>query len=373
MKDMISNKNNLNDIRFTLSLVSAVINEKKPEEPDFEPDWGFIFQFTKSHHIDNTVFYAIERLKNKPDTQIYKSWMEARNKCVHRTIVQHQEFSLICSAFDKNGIEYMPVKGFAVSEMYPADDVRFMSDLDIMVKDAAKAGTVVTELGYAADRINYMYDDSYIKRPFMHLELHRELFRIYSSFYNYYRDVFERAEKHGTRYNMTREDSYIYVLAHLYKHYHESGTGIRSVCDVYLLNKKLMPELNREYFYGELKKLGIDIFYDEFSVLADKWFKNEDFEDFDDAEEYILDSGTYGKTKNKIVNRQNDLGKKYFYLKRIFPPLSYMKDIFYPVRKCPVLLPIFYIYRIIRLISPKYRKKVEYELKVINNKESVSD
>lgn len=367
MDSLIQNENSLKNIRLALSLISSVINETNPKEPDFEPDWEFIYKFTKAHNVDNTIFYAVERLNNKPSTELYKKWMNNRNKCIHRTMIQQREFASICSAFEEQDIEYMPIKGFLVSGLYPKEDMRYMSDLDILIKDAQKAGSAVTELGYYAERVNFMYDDSYLKPPFMHLELHRELFRIHSEFYEYYKNAFEKAQKSGLRYDMTLEDSYVYITAHLYKHYCESGTGIRSIADIFLLNQKLLPKLNNDYFFEELKKLGIKEFYDEISALADKWFKSEDYREFKDEELYILGSGTYGKTNNKILNRHKELGEKHFYLKRIFPPLSYMKDIFYPVRKCPVLLPFFYLYRIIRLISPKYRKKVQYELKVLND------
>jgi hypothetical protein len=56
MSKLINNSEEHKNIAYTLSLLSAVINGKSPVEPDFEPDWEFIYRFTKRHNVDNTVF-----------------------------------------------------------------------------------------------------------------------------------------------------------------------------------------------------------------------------------------------------------------------------------------------------------------------------
>lgn len=353
---------------YLLKLLFSLINETEPPAPDDEIDFGCLYELAKLHDVLNMSYYAIEKLDITIDSALKKKWADKRSQCFHRNLIQTAEFHALCDAFEREGVEFMPLKGLYICELYPSPDYRYMSDLDLLVKDAAKAGEAAKGLGYTAERINFMYDDSYIKPPFMHLELHRDLFRIDSPFYDYYQDAFERAvNSGGSRYDMTPEDSYVYFITHLYKHYCESGTGIRSVMDIYLLDKKHLPKLDRADFDSKLDELGLKLFYEEFSALAEKWFGRGDFECFSDEELYILGSGTFGLTDNKILNRLNQLGEEHFYLKRIFPPPAYMKDIFYPVRKCPPLLPIFYLYRIIRLISPKYRKKVEYELKVLKD------
>ena len=366
MKDIMNENKHY---AYLLSLLFSVISSTEPTAVPEWVDFNTLYELGKKHDVTNIAYYAIEKLNADIDPALKKKWEGDRNRNFHRNMIQTAEFSALCSAFEQEGVEYMPLKGLAVSELYPSPDCRFMSDLDILVKDARKAGEVAEKLGYTADRVDAFYDDSYRKPPFMHLELHRDLFSIDSSFHDYFQNFFDRAvNTRSSRWDMTPEDFYIYIIAHLYKHYCDSGTGIRSVSDIYLLNKNFLPKLDREKFYAELDVLGIRMFFDEFSAVADKWFGRGDFDEFSAEELYILGSGTYGRTENLVKNRYNQLGEKHYFIKRIFPPLSFMQDIFCPLRKYPVLLPFFYVYRIVRLVSPKYRKKIEYELKVINQK-----
>ncbi len=354
---------------YLLELLAAAINNTQPPEPGSDVDFETVYAIAKSHDVLNTSCYAIDRLKKKPEAKLLKEWEFKRNQCVHRTMIQQAEFDAICKAFEENKIEYMPVKGFQISNLYPQPDYRFMSDLDILVRkeQLKKADDVMLTLGYEADKLGFMYDDSFIKAPFMHVELHHELFPLSSPFHTYFEDVFERSHNRSQLRKMSREDNYIYIMTHMYKHYHESGTGIRSVADVYLMNKRYLDTMDTEYLRKEFKTLKIDRFVRLMSDIAVKWFANYDFDRFSEEELYILLSGIYGTPENRVLNRKSDIGSKHFFLKRIFPPANLMKDIFGPVRKFPVLLPVFYVYRIFRLILPSRRNRIRHELSVLQH------
>ena len=366
MSNWILKPENLKDIKFTLSLISAVINENSPQEPDFEPDWNFIFKFTKSHSIDNTIFYAIEHLKAKPEPELLKKWMDIRNKCIHRSMIQREEFDIICSAFEENMIEYMPVKGFNVSRLYPADDIRYMSDIDILIKDKRdKATEILLEKGYSLKKGGVDYDQPLSKKPFMVVELHNSLFPKYSPYRSFFDDIFTKCEKNGCRYNMSGEDFYIYETVHLYKHYAGSGSGIRSIMDFYFINKKLAPELNKDIVNEKLKLLGLNEFSEKIAKLADKWFEKNDFENFSEEELYIISSGTYGTVEHMIKNRRENNSRSGYFLSRLFPPKSIMFEFYPKLNSRPFLLPFYYIYRPLNAVTFK-NKKIVTELKILN-------
>lgn len=367
MSDWKLTPENLKNIEFALSLISSVINESSPKEPDFEPDWEFIFRFTKSHNVDNTIFYAIEQLNNKPEPALLKKWMDIRNKCIHRNMIQREEFEAICSAFEENKIEYMPVKGFDVSRLYPAEDIRYMSDLDILIKDNRdKATEILLEKGYTLKKGGVDYDQPLTKMPFMVVELHNNLFPKYSPYRSHFENIFSKCEKNGCRYNMSGEDFYIYETVHLYKHYAGSGSGIRSIMDFYFINKKLKPKFNENIISEKLKLLELNEFSNQITDLADKWFEKNDFKNFSDEELYILSSGTYGTIEHMIKNRREKNSRLGYYFSRLFPSKSIMFERYPALNKRPFLLPLYYVYRPLNGIVFK-NKKIIKEFKIISN------
>lgn len=350
---------------YLIKLVSAAINEAVPEESGAEIDFELLYKTAKAHEVLNTSFYSVEKLKNKPDERIYKAWQDKRNTAFHRNMIQKAELEKIKTALSESGIEFLPVKGLPVGDLYPQSDYRFMNDLDILVKDTKSAKEVMTSLGYVPKKVGSTHHDEYLKPPFMLVELHRDLVRADSRFYGYYENIFNRAEKlNDAEYRLSGEDFYIYTIVHLEKHYAKAGTGIRSFADLYLLNKKMLPKLNGNYIDAELKKLGLFEFCKEMSSIADKWFLYNDVEGFSEAECFVFTSGAFGTTEHKVKAVKGDKGKLGFIMKRLFPKPRTMKWIFPWLKKYPFLLPWAYIYRFSRDGIGR-RKEAVSELKAL--------
>ncbi len=367
MNYLVNSEQKINNIKYALSLVSSVVNETDPKEPDFAPDWNFIFNFTNAHYINNTVFYAIEKLKNKPEPVLYKKWRDNRNKCIHRNMIQRQEFAAVCSCLDKNDIEYMNVKGFSVSTLYPDEAMRYTGDLDILIKDRREdAVKLLLEMGYTLKENGIDYDKPLVKPPFMVIELHNSLFPLHSPYRSNFEDVFSKASKKENRYKMSGEDFYVYETAHLYKHFSGSGTGIRSIIDFYLINKKLLPMLDNNIVKAKLQELELEDFSGKIANLAKKWFEAEDYNEFSDVEKYIFTSGLYGTKEHSVKNKIEAKSDSEYIRARLFPPKELMYEIFPTLQKRPFLLPFYYTLRFFRGAFLK-RKKLKSEYKILKS------
>ena len=97
----------------------------------------------------------------------------------------------------------------------------------------------------------------------------------------------------------------------------------------------------------ELEKLGLSDFLEKIIEIADKWFGKGDLESLSKEELYILTSGTFGNSKNVIANRKEGKSKGEYVITRLFPTSAEMKNIYGILRKYPVLLPFFYVGRLI--------------------------
>ena len=52
-------------------------------------------------------------------------------------------------------------------------------------------------------------------------------------------------------------DAYVYIVAHAYKHFIFSGTGIRKLIDLYVFNEHCKDQLDRKYIHEQCTLLGI--------------------------------------------------------------------------------------------------------------------
>lgn len=161
------------------------------------------------------------------------------------------------------------------------------------------------------------------------------------------------------------------MIIHLYKHYKVSGVGIRQFIDLWVVRKHY--ELNMEYVYSELDKMGILDFCKDAEELVDCWMSGAELRDsLKEMQEYVFKSGSYGTLSNSVMHlverdvKENESanGTRKYLFKRIFPPLDIMK-IYHPVlRKYPVLLPGVWVYRLIYK-SITNNKKARAELRIL--------
>ena len=72
-------------------------------------------------------------------------------------------------------------------------------------------------------------------------------------------------------YRLSDEDFYVFLIAHIAKHYRFGGTGIRSLLDLYVYEKSL-TDLDFKYIEGELEKIGLLVFYKKINAITFNWY-----------------------------------------------------------------------------------------------------
>lgn len=184
-----------------------------------------------------------------------------------------------------------------------------MSDLDILIslEDRERAREILEGLGYTTMEFGKGKDDVYYKKPAMNIEIHNNLFdRSEEEMYHYFSKMssMEKAKsKTEYSYEFSKEDTLIYGIVHLVKHFKNTGIGIRYIMDWWLYIDKYRESLNWEYIESSLKELNIYEFYKNIISLGDYWFgEREATELILQLEEYIVDSGIYGIDSNRYLN-----------------------------------------------------------------------
>ncbi|MGN1481629.1 nucleotidyltransferase domain-containing protein [Porcipelethomonas sp.] len=362
-------KSDENTYKYLIYLTKCAINDIQPDDKPDTVDFNNLFEIAKFHKIANTVFYSIDKLREKPEKELYSKWKYIRDELIAKDIIQHAEFDKICTAMAENKINILPLKGIELKNLYPASNMRFMSDLDILInkENAHQVHDIMKSLGYSCDNFLKGNHDVYFKKPYMNVEIHRELVSpVYSQFYNYFKNGWDKAyEQKPYIYEYSVDDSFIFLVSHAAKHFLKSGTGIRTVMDIYIYMKANKDLMDMDYITGEFKKIGIEEIFQNFLCLSEKWFGSGAKCD-EKFEKSVLSSGIYGTIEQQINNSIKENGERFYILKRTFPSYTMMADQFPVLRKLPFLLPFLWIWRLIYSVvmkGGKVRKELNMYIK----------
>lgn len=340
---------------YVIGLIASVVNGTVPPKCKDE-DWHKIIDFAKRQSVLNLVAYAAEELTEKPNGQIMRFLDEYRMQKI--VIEARQELAArdACQKLDQMGVRHMLLKGSVMKNYYPSPDMRTMGDIDILI-EADRCDEVVKAFlddGFTFDGKGDLHSN--VKKGSAYIEFHRAMVdsrhEILSA---YYGDGFRLPHKCGGseyEYKLTDEDFYVFLIAHIAKHYRYGGTGIRSLLDLYVYEKAL-PSLDFDYINAELDKIGLLVFSGKIRKIARDWYSGGFNGEFDLMSEYIVSGGVYGikgtEMQNSFIlnnldeNIQSKKIKNFFGI--IFLNYDEMK-IRYPfLENKKFLLPLFWIVR----------------------------
>lgn len=365
--------------RGIIDLVKAGVTEKSVSlSQSF--DWEQAFKMALKHQIVPMLYYGVKNSKLNVPADILSKLELAAFSSVAVSSKQMYTLEEVFEAFEKNGIEYMPLKGSVLKSLYPKPEMRQMGDADILIKPKQydKIKPIMLELGFE-EKIESDHELNWVKKGILLLELHKRLIPSYNKdYYAYFGDGWRLARKTETsRFEMSDEDNLIYMFTHYAKHYRDGGIGIRHLVDFYVfLNTK--KDINKAYIEKELKKLQLFEFYKNSMRTLSVWFEEAESDEITDfMTSKIMGSGSYGTTDAHIISSAVKTSKtakteKVIKLKKIFDmvfiPYKNMKQLYPSLKKLPFLLPIMWIIRLVNTIFNRQDKikKHNEELKLMS-------
>lgn len=360
----IEKKEILSTGRALVSLLRAELLDQTPVLPE-KVSLEEVFQLAKRHGVENMSGHMAFSLANGPGKDLRDRWQKSMEANTAKNMVQLAERDRILDKLTGEHIDVLPLKGSRMIEMYPSPEQRQMADLDILVRsrDQERVRDCMKELDYEVERYDVTNEDTYRKMPFMHVEMHHDLFAKTSRFENlkeYYDDPWLRAvpdEENGFCYHLTREDFYLYLLAHFYKHFASGGCGIRNVMDIYVLLDRYGDSLDEDYLGNELRKLGLSEFRETMERLARQWFSPVFHEDpvDEEIEMTLFTSGAYGLRDNSRRAGLQRMEEKYS--SKLLAKSAYIFSLMFPsydrlIVKYPrfkghrKILPLLWVYHI---------------------------
>lgn len=349
---------------YTTSLIRALI-QKQPVPPIPEGiSLRELFDYSRSHCVEALVFRGLAQLLPRCEDPVWKKWESRVNQLLAQSIVQLQARDDLIHMLTQAGIDVMPVKGCWLKELYPDINDRQMSDLDMLIhpEDAARTEGILLEQGYQKEEVCFLHT-TYLKLPYLVLELHTSLLPDIDEHNDYYESVWNKAlpvEGASRLYRLKPEDEYLYYIVHLNKHLSEGGSGIRSILDNCIYSR-CFSDMDTVYLEGELKKLGLWELARQVQELSRCWFETgqEISENLRPLAQTACGAGTFGSIETRTRNRMERLSRKYrnpvvrfaaYCLPRFFRPMSEMKRRYPVLEKAPFLLPVFWIVRIVSMM-----------------------
>lgn len=341
---------------YLLSVVAAVLNGQEAPPLPQEVDINQFVRLAFTNAVQGMVYVAFSEKPGILPEALLEKLKKSFQAAVLRDAAQTQMLSVLREQFGTEGIDFLLLKGAHLKALYPAPELRFMVDMDILVReeDQPRAKEILLANGFVLDFDNGK-DIVFLKKPFLTVELHRSLFQEEYRMYPYFCAAWERAvpcENH--EYKMAENDLYVYTLAHLAEHYETAGSCFRPVMDLYLMEKKLGDKLNFDYIHAQFAKLGISEFAENIRKLGLCMFENAPKDDKLLLMENYVTLGP--PVKNAAVAADEKLGKQskaHRLFSAVFPSFKHMKTKYLILRKLPFLLPLFWLVRLIGYIFTK--------------------
>lgn len=346
-------------------LLKCALHDRVPDEARVQAiDQQALYKLAKAHSVAAMAAMALERCG-----VIGEEWKQAKGNSVRRTLLLDAERAEICRFMEERGIWYMPLKGVILKDMYPKLGMREMADNDMLydVTYQDELCSFMKGRGYSAESVGHIHHDTYYKEPVYNFEMHTALIDPGRDikWNQYYQDVQSRIlpDREGAfAHHFSNEDFYIYMNVHGCKHYKNAGTGIRSLVDTYVYLSAMSGKLDWGYIERECGILGIAEYERQCRQLAAAVFGTGDVVELTEKEQKVLafcfSSGTYGTSKNRILNElrkylpdQKQITgwtKIKYLLRRAFPNLGFMMQYSPLVRKHKWLYPGMVLVRLVK-------------------------
>lgn len=314
------------------------------------------------HDMAHLVADALARLSVIPaDEKLANALGREHLKAIFRAERMDGELTALCGLFEKEKIEFLPLKGAVIRELYPEKWMRTSCDVDILVhkEDLERASDALcSELGYTREETGE-HDIGFVSGSGIRLELHFALNDEGAGleiFENIWEHTFAKEEGGFCRY-LSDGMFYLYHVYHMAKHVENGGCGIKPLLDL-----KFIPEVGGEL----LKANGLERFADAAQKLSRVWFDGFERDALaSELENYILRAGVYGNVSNAVAVGQIKHGGRFKYiLFKIFLPYKRLKYQYPVLQKHKWLMPVCWVRRWLRILFKGGVKRSVNEVKV---------
>ncbi|MBR2043696.1 MAG: nucleotidyltransferase family protein [Clostridia bacterium] len=336
-------------------------------------DWISLIKESISQTVSLVAFDSVTPFKEKINKDIYNKWFNRSFKDMTiNSLVEKSQKNLVTLLKNKN-YEYVILKGLSASSYYNKPELRLLGDVDFLIENEKKEEIkeYLKANGYVASLEDHICHIVFNK-PKEHLEMHFEIAGIPDGAIGdkvrlFMQGVLNEPEAvtTGSGFNAPKEKYHaVILLLHMQHHLLGEGIGLRHLMDwACFVNRTYNKDFWKTDVIPFLKEIGLLAYMNAVTAVCIRYFKipapiwAEAVEESltEALIEDILSGGNFGR-KDKlrsesgimISNRGKDGTKKskIYYLHK---HLKNSVENTYPfVKKCKILFPFAYFYRMAR-------------------------
>lgn len=361
-------------------------------EPVTDGVFDVFFHKICMQKIAPMVFSALHKAGKLPLSE--NKFRALKNVCtqqIAKQIYRNNEFTRVASLFVQNGVDYVCVKGPACAALYPDPALRLSGDFDIVVasSDIGTAARILEDRGYASDPEDLSaFEIAFCDKNGNRIEMHRQLFDpngVFSDMNELTKDLFASKRRLTAEYQdvfVPEENLHLlYLVLHAFKHFVESGIGIRQLSDIALFAASFSPDW--PFLFSSCAKFRADVFLDavlcigaeyfglDVSAIADRVSEFDASLDYSELLQDILSGSVYGAdsierkhsgtmTRNAFGKTRDKTGNAFW--SSLFPDRKTMESKYPFLTKHSALLPAAWGHRIIKYAFSKNDKTKTMEI-----------
>ncbi len=376
--------------RSLVGIVSSVIRQDDRHVSYSRLDWERMYRLSDYHKVANIVYLGLlgyrETVPDKWRDRFFKRYQESLQ------FGENCEESLkeVLTWLNMREISCTVLTSETVRGFYRLPETADISSVQIFLDEEKYylAKGYLIDLGYETDETYKDFGERLKKVSAVSITLYRKLPFRTSKFYKNMVKILETArikEPYEFIWELPSDSEFLYRMAGAAYRYTTDELTLREVLELVLCHRAWKEEIDDESLWKRLEEFKVDGLAEKILEIAYMWFgektdtfletKADDMSVYDSLEERLLTRGLVNHEKDEqalklqsLIEKELEKEKKaegkdirkerfgkYFSeqkkkLRWIFPDRHYMASIYPVVEKFPILLPVFWIIRGVRLL-----------------------
>ncbi len=386
----------LTDGRTMEGIVSSIIRQEPLRLTYSRLDWERIYRLADYHKVANIVYLGVlgyrESLPEKWQGRFFERYQES---LLYGTNYK-ESVQEVLEWLDKRNVSCVILFSEVMREFYRIPEAADTSPLSIYLNEGSYnlAKGYLVDLGYEVDQICEGLGERFSREASVSVMLYYKLPFRTGKYARSIQKLLENAcvkESYNRIRVLTIEGEYLFRMASAVYRYVTDELTIREVLELQLYHGVLRDRLRADSMARWLKDLQIDQLSEKLLRISYMWFADrkdqyydglpENMSEYDILEERLLTRGMINhetdeqalklaalirkeldkeKREEKLRQLKEKIRERWENVKRVwrwvFPDYHYMASIYLTLEKLPVLLPVFWVIRGVRLLGRAIRK-----------------
>lgn len=379
------------DGRSLVGIVSSIIRQDTLRVQYNRLDWERMYRMADYHKVANIVYLGVlgcgEPLPEKWQQRFYERYQDSLTFGGH----YKESAKEVLTWLDMRNISCTVLTSESVREFYRIPEAADISPLRIYLDEGSYslAKGYLVDMGYETDVEYEGLGEHFVRLSSISVELYHTLPFQTAKYIKGMRRLLEEAcgrESYRRVRALSVENEFIYRMASAAYRYVADELTMREVIELQIFHSTLRDRIRMDVVNKRLKDFEVDELAEKILRISYMWFGDkmddyygglpEDMSPYDTLEERLLTRGMIKhetdeqalnldrlihkelekerKEEERKIRRERAKERRELIKRRIrwtFPDYHYMSSIYPTLEKVPVLLPVFWIIRGIRLLG----------------------